>query len=124
VHFRQNRRRRAPINRYCRHTLAGQMVWKPLPVIVYGFAIHPLSSSSSSSDPSNHRPNGRLSTVPELEGENEEDANPYVVALEVGDEVYAFEEYAGTAPRTGEDAADGVWYRGYVHHLHTLIHPC
>jgi dedicator of cytokinesis protein 3 len=85
------------------------MVWKPLPVIVYGFAIHPLSSSSSSSDPNNQRPNGRLSTVLELEHE-EEDANPYVVALEVGDEVYAFEEYVGNG--TPGDEAKGAWYRG------------
>lgn len=86
------------------------MVWKPLPVIVYGFAIHPLSSSSSANNDPNQRPNGRLSTVLELEHE-EDDANPYVVALEVGDEVYAFEEYVGNAR---SDDSRGTWYRGYV----------
>lgn len=85
------------------------MVWKPLPVIVYGFAIHPLSSSSDANNPNKQSANGRLSTVLELEHE-EDDANPYVVALEVGDEVYAFEEYVGTA-RDG-DEHKGVWYRG------------
>jgi dedicator of cytokinesis protein 3 len=78
-------------------------------MIVYGFAIHPLPASSSSSDPNNQRSNGRLSTVLELEHE-EEDVNPYVVALEVGDEVYAFEEYVGNG-RPG-DEAKGAWYRG------------
>jgi hypothetical protein len=82
------------------------MTWKPLPVIVYGFAIHPLTSSSASSNDPSQRPPGRLSTVLELEHE-EDDANPYVVALEVGDEVYAFEEYVGE-----ED--NGAWYRGSV----------
>lgn len=82
------------------------MTWKPLPVIVYGFAIHPLTSSSASSSDPSQRPPGRLSTVLELEHE-EDDANPYVVALEVGDEVYAFEEYVGE-----ED--NGAWYRGSV----------
>lgn len=86
------------------------MVWKPLPVIVYGFAIHPLSSSSSGSNDPNKPQNGRLSTVMELEHE-EEDANPYVVALEVGDEVYAFEEYVGAVPNNDEKS---LWYRGYV----------
>ncbi|KIM29799.1 hypothetical protein M408DRAFT_328621 [Serendipita vermifera MAFF 305830] len=87
------------------------MVWKPLPVIVYGFAIHPLSSSSDPNNPNKQTGNGRLSTVLELEHE-EDDANPYVVALEVGDEVYAFEEYVGNV-RDG-DEHKGVWYRGYV----------
>lgn len=43
----------------------------------------------------------------ELEDEADADANPYVVALEVGDEVYAFEEYFS-------DDAKGAdtWYRG------------
>lgn len=85
------------------------MGWKPLPVIVYGFAIHPLSSTSR--DPNDPRPNGRLSTVLELEHE-EDDANPYVVALEVGDEVYAFEEYV---PKQSESKA--TWYRGCVRSL-------
>ena len=41
--------------------------------------------------------------------QEDEDPNPYVVGLEVGDEVYAFEEYV---PATGE--AIGPWYRGCV----------
>lgn len=85
------------------------MGWKPLPVIVYGFAIHPLSSSSSESQ--DRRATGRLSTVLELEGEDD-DPNPYVVALEVGDEVYAFEEFV---PKQSE--SKGIWYRGSVHYF-------
>ncbi|KAG8760434.1 hypothetical protein FRC14_003131 [Serendipita sp. 396] len=85
------------------------MVWKPLPVIVYGFAIHPLSSSSTATSDPNQRAPGRLSTV--LETEHEDDANPYVVTLEVGDEVYAFEEYVEPV-ENGEER--DIWYRGYV----------
>lgn len=47
-----------------------------------------------------------MSTLPE-QPDDDEEQNPYVVALEVGDEVYAFEEYT---PKGNE--ADGVWYRG------------
>jgi len=77
------------------------MPWKPLQVIIYGFAVHPLSSSTKGDEQRT-----RLSTLPE-QPDDDEEQNPYVVALEVGDEVYAFEEYT---PKGNE--ADGVWYRG------------
>ncbi|KDQ57741.1 hypothetical protein JAAARDRAFT_194025 [Jaapia argillacea MUCL 33604] len=79
-------------------------IWEPLPLIVYGYAIHPLSLSHRDTKISNRT---RLSTVTENSIDNI--ANKDVVALEVGDEVYAFEKYT---PRGKE--CDGVWYRGYV----------
>ncbi|KAH7908606.1 hypothetical protein BJ138DRAFT_1157281 [Hygrophoropsis aurantiaca] len=81
-------------------------VWEPLPLFLYGYAIHPLSPSRRDTRISNRsRP---LSTV--TEGSNEENAvHRDVVSLEVGDEIYAFEKYT---PRGKE--VEGVWYRGYV----------
>ena len=79
-------------------------VWEPLSLIVYGYATHPLS-------PTHHRDTRvsnrtRLSTV--TEGSNDEGfSHRDVVALEVGDEVYAFEKYV---PKGKE--CDGIWYRG------------
>ncbi|KAH7923945.1 hypothetical protein BV22DRAFT_1035772 [Leucogyrophana mollusca] len=87
---------------------AGQRkgVWEPLPLFVYGYAVHPLSPSRRDTRISNRsRP---LSTV--TEGSTEENAvHRDVVSLEVGDEIYAFEKYT---PRGKE--VEGVWYRGYV----------
>ncbi|TRM69677.1 hypothetical protein BD626DRAFT_590586 [Schizophyllum amplum] len=80
-------------------------MWEPLPLIVYGYAIHPLSPSRRDTRVSNKN---RLSTVTEASS-TEEGGNRDVVTLEVGDEVYAFEKYT---PRGKE--VDGVWYRGYV----------
>ena len=77
------------------------MPWKPLQVIIYGFAVHPLSSSTKTDD---HRT--RLSGLLE-HPEDDEEQNPYVVALEVGDEIYAFEEYSPSG-----NEVNGVWYRG------------
>lgn len=77
------------------------MPWRPLQVIIYGFAVHPLSSSTKNDE---HRP--RLSALLE-QPDDDEEQNPYVVALEVGDEIYAFEEYT---PKGNE--VHGVWYRG------------
>ena len=81
-------------------------MWEPLPLIVYGYAIHPLTPSRRDTRFS-HR--NRLSTVTEASTDD-----PFVhrdvVSLEVGDEVYAFEKYT---PRPSEPV-EGVWYRGYV----------
>ncbi|CAK5281374.1 unnamed protein product [Mycena citricolor] len=79
-------------------------MWEPLPLIVYGYAVHPLS-------PSRHArfsARNRLSTVTES---STEDNIPHrdVVPLEVGDEIYAFEKYT---PKGKE--VEGIWYRGYV----------
>ncbi|KII92851.1 hypothetical protein PLICRDRAFT_696130 [Plicaturopsis crispa FD-325 SS-3] len=80
-------------------------VWEPLPLIVYGYAVHPLSQSRRDTRLSNRT---RLSTVTEGSGE-EHAIHRDIVPLEVGDEVYAFEKYT---PRGKE--VEGVWYRGYV----------
>ena len=80
-------------------------IWEPLPSIIYGYAVHPLSPSHRDTRISN-RP--RLSTVTEA-STTESFIHRDVVALEVGDEVYAFEKYI---PRGKE--TEGIWYRGYV----------
>ncbi|KAI9456498.1 C2 domain in Dock180 and Zizimin proteins-domain-containing protein [Lactarius psammicola] len=80
-------------------------IWEPLPSIIYGYAVHPLSPSHRDTRISN-RP--RLSTVTEA-STTESFIHRDVVALEVGDEVYAFEKYI---PRSKE--TEGIWYRGYV----------
>jgi dedicator of cytokinesis protein 3 len=77
------------------------MPWKPLQVIIYGFAVHPLSSSTKTDEQRT-----RLSGLPE-QPDDDEEQNPYVVALEVGDEIYAFEEYTPNG-----NGGNGVWYRG------------
>ncbi|KIK94900.1 hypothetical protein PAXRUDRAFT_141924 [Paxillus rubicundulus Ve08.2h10] len=80
-------------------------VWEPLPLIVYGYAVHPLSPSKRDTRISSRRP---MSTI--TEGSNDEGGvHRDVVSLEVGDEVYAFEKYT---PRGKE--VEGVWYRGCV----------
>ncbi|KZT27977.1 cytoplasmic protein [Neolentinus lepideus HHB14362 ss-1] len=83
----------------------GKGVWEPLPLIVYGYAIHPLSPSHRDTRISNRT---RLSTTTES---STFDNIQYkdVVSLEVGDEIYAFEKYT---PKGKE--CEGVWYRGYV----------
>ncbi|EIW83239.1 cytoplasmic protein [Coniophora puteana RWD-64-598 SS2] len=81
-------------------------VWEPLPLIVYGYAVHPLSTSKRDTRISSRsRP---LSTVTE-NSTDETAIHREVVSLEVGDEVYVFEKYT---PRGKE--VEGVWYRGYV----------
>jgi dedicator of cytokinesis protein 3 len=80
-------------------------VWEPLPLMMYGYAVHPLSPARRDTRFSNRN---RLSTVTEASTDDPV-AHRNVVALEVGDEVYAFEKYT---PRGKE--ADGVWYRGYA----------
>ncbi|KAH8119460.1 cytoplasmic protein [Phellopilus nigrolimitatus] len=77
-------------------------VWEPLSLIVYGYAVHPLSPSQRDTRVSGRT---RLSTVTE----GSDFAHRDVVSLEVGDEIYAFEKYT---PKGKE--SDGVWYRGYV----------
>ncbi|TFK54047.1 hypothetical protein OE88DRAFT_1654527 [Heliocybe sulcata] len=83
----------------------GKGVWEPLPLIVYGYAIHPLSPSHRDTRISNRT---RLSTVTESSTFDNVQYKD-VVPLEVGDEIYAFEKYT---PKGKE--CEGVWYRGYV----------
>ncbi|KAF8070275.1 C2 domain in Dock180 and Zizimin proteins-domain-containing protein [Lyophyllum atratum] len=81
-------------------------MWEPLPLIVYGYAIHPLTPSRRDTRISSRN---RLSTVTEASTDGDL-IHRDVVSLEVGDEVYAFEKYT---PRNKEPV-EGVWYRGYV----------
>ena len=87
-------------------------VWEPLPLIVYGYAVHPLSASRRDTRYSNRTT--RLSTVTENLTDDHL-VHRDVVSLEVGDEVYAFERYT---PRGKE--VDGMWYRGYANQYNTL----
>lgn len=80
-------------------------VWEPLPLIVYGYAVHPLSPSKRDTRISSRRPMSTITEVSDGEGGGHRD----VISLEVGDEVYAFEKYI---PRGKE--VEGVWYRGCV----------
>lgn len=77
-------------------------VWEPLPLIVYGYAVHPLTAGKRDTRFSR----ARLSTVTEASNDDNY-AHKDVVPLEVGDEVYAFEKYV---PRDKE--TEGPWYRG------------
>ncbi|KAG6857266.1 hypothetical protein H0H87_007099 [Tephrocybe sp. NHM501043] len=81
-------------------------MWEPLPLIVYGYAIHPLSPSRRDTRISTRN---RLSTVTSASNDGDL-VHRDVVSLEVGDEVYAFEKYT---PRSKEPV-EGEWYRGYV----------
>src|ERR1700726_4883671 len=77
--------------------------WEPLPLIIYGYAVHPL--------PPNRRDTRfsrapRLSTVTEASTGEPRDE---IVDLNLGDEVYAFERYAPS-----DKDLDGVWFRGSV----------
>lgn len=81
------------------------VMWEPLPLIVYGYAVHPLSPSRRETRISTRN---RLSTVTEASADDQLMRD--VVTLEVGDEVYAFEQYTPN----GRENSDGVWYRGYV----------
>ncbi|KAH9916230.1 hypothetical protein B0H21DRAFT_828013 [Amylocystis lapponica] len=64
-------------------------VWEPLPLIVYGYAVHPLSPNRRDTKMSNRT---RLSSFTDASGE-EHLVHRDVVSLEVGDNVYAFEKY-------------------------------
>lgn len=80
-------------------------MWEPLPLIVYGYAVHPLSPYRRETRHSTRsRP---LSTVTEASADDNSMMRD-VVALEVGDEIYAFEKYT---PSLRENV-EGVWYRG------------
>lgn len=81
-------------------------MWEPLPLIIYGYAVHPLSPSRRET---RHSTRNRLSTVTEASTDDHSMMRD-VVTLEVGDEIYAFEKYT-PGPR---DNVEGVWYRGCV----------
>lgn len=79
-------------------------VWEPLPAVLYGHAIHPLSNGQrrDSLHDSKVNSNGTSSR-------HDEDSatNDMIVGLDVGDDVYAFERYV---PKGKE--VSGIWYRG------------
>ncbi|QRW21721.1 Dedicator of cytokinesis protein 3 [Rhizoctonia solani] len=79
------------------------MGWEPLPLLLYGFAIHPLSHASPTT-------NDRVSSIgpPRLELDaipEHAHRNPHLARLDVGDEIYAFEAWRDAGP---------TWYRGYI----------
>ena len=80
-------------------------MWEPLPLSVYGYAVHPLSPSRRETKFSARN---RLSTVTEASADEPTFIN--VVTLEVGDEVYAFEKYTPS----NREGVEGIWYRGCV----------
>ncbi|KAJ8077056.1 Deoxycytidine kinase 1 [Marasmius tenuissimus] len=82
-------------------------MWEPLPLIVYGYAVHPFNLTRRDTRYSSRTNRDRLSVV--TEASTDDQAHGDVVSLEVGDEVYAFEKYT---PKGKE--VEGIWYRGYV----------
>lgn len=87
-------------------------VWEPLPAVLYGHAIHPLSNGQQRDSLHDPKSNGGGSNN---NGESSA-ANDMIVGLDVGDDVYAFERYV---PKGKE--VDGIWYRGSVFGKYT--HP-
>lgn len=81
-------------------------MWEPLPLIVYGYAVHPLIPSRRETRSSSRN---RLSTVTEASTDDHSVMRD-VVPLELGDEVYAFEKYTPSS----KEPVDGCWYRGCV----------
>ncbi|KAH9924408.1 cytoplasmic protein [Fomitopsis serialis] len=83
-------------------------VWEPLPLIIYGYAVHPLSPNRRDTKLSSRTRASTFTSTTDASGD-EHLVHRDVVSLEVGDNVYAFEKYT---PRDKE--MEGVWYRGYV----------
>ncbi|GJJ06217.1 hypothetical protein Clacol_000407 [Clathrus columnatus] len=81
-------------------------VWEPLPAVLYGHAIHPLSNGQRGDSIHESKVGSNASSSRNNE---ESAANDMIVGLDVGDDVYAFERYV---PKGKE--VDGIWYRGYV----------
>ncbi|CAE6455016.1 unnamed protein product [Rhizoctonia solani] len=80
------------------------MGWEPLPMLLYGFAIHPLSVSLSITHDrvsSLGPPRIELDAIPE-----HAPRNPHLARLDVGDEIYAFEVW--------REGGGCTWYRGYI----------
>jgi len=92
-------------------TVSGKKgVWEPLPLIVYGYAVHPLSQSRRDTHYSNRT---RISAFTDVSATTDDPlVHRDIVSLEVGDEIYAFEKYT---PRGKE--VEGIWYRGYARPL-------
>ncbi|KAE9401567.1 cytoplasmic protein [Gymnopus androsaceus JB14] len=80
-------------------------MWEALPLICYGYAVHPLIPSTRRDTRYSTRTH-RTSGVTDASAD---DLHRDIVSLEVGDEIYAFEKYTPKGKET-----DGIWYRGYV----------
>ncbi|KZT04604.1 cytoplasmic protein [Laetiporus sulphureus 93-53] len=83
-------------------------VWEPLPLILYGYAVHPLSPNRRDTKLSSRTRASTFTSTTDASGD-EHLVHRDVVSLEVGDSVYAFEQYT---PKDKE--VEGIWYRGYV----------
>ncbi|PWN49826.1 hypothetical protein IE53DRAFT_316947 [Violaceomyces palustris] len=79
--------------------------WEPLPKILYGFAIHPFSPDT---DPLEPPPSLQFDQLSQGARENLQNN---LISLEVGDEVYVFEQLGHQ---------DVSWFRGYVVSTHRL----
>ena len=77
---------------------------KPLPLIIYGYAVHPLSPVDRRDTKLSSRTH--ISTWTDACGD-EHLVHRDVVSLEVGDNVYAFEKYT-----LRDKEVEGVWYCG------------
>ncbi|THH15128.1 hypothetical protein EW146_g5303 [Bondarzewia mesenterica] len=78
-----------------------QGVWEPLPVIVYGYAVHPLSPSHRDTRISHKYRTSTATAASSADSLVHRD----VVSLEVGDQVYAFEKYTPKGKET-----EGICY--------------
>lgn len=84
-------------------------VWEPLPAILYGYAVHPLSTGQRRDSFRDSKVNSDSRRLSGVKDQEDTTANDMIVALDVGDDVYAFERYV---PKAKE--VDGIWYRGCV----------
>lgn len=82
-------------------------VWEPLPAILYGYAVHPLSTGQRRDSLQDSKVNGDSRRHSDVKDQDDSASNDMIVALDVGDDVYAFERYV---PKAKE--VDGIWYRG------------
>src|SRR5258708_626044 len=92
-------------------------IWEPLPAIIYAVVIHPLELVKTGEGytirpddrgidhPEYGDTNGLQTLQEDLERE-ESVANPHLVPLEIGEEIYAVEKVVADVRH------DVVWYRG------------
>jgi dedicator of cytokinesis protein 3 len=78
------------------------MGWEPLPLLLYGFAVHSLSPDPDRPSSSVGPPRLELDAIPEHALRN-----PHLARLDVGDEIYAFEVW-----RSDDKQNAHAWYRG------------
>ena len=94
-------------------------IWEPLPAIIYAVVIHPLELLKNAEgytirpedlgiDPPEHGDTNALQTLPEDLEPEDPVANPHLVPLEIGDEIYAFEKFVPDVRHGAE------WYKGWA----------